>query len=125
MPRKILASASKHFLLLAIGFFVALPFLWMITTSLKPPKMAFASPYLLPTHFHWQNYLNAWTDAPFARYYLNSIFVAILLAVTAAVALATAAPLIEAPATLASVGFNTPACNVVFQLFSPPNLADQ
>ena len=49
----------------------------------------------------------------------------ILFAVTAAVALATAAPLIEAPATLANVGFNTPACNVVFQLFSPPNLADQ
>ena len=81
MPRKIFISASKHFLLLGIGFFVALPFLWMITTSLKPPKMAFASPYLLPTHFHWQNYLNAWTDAPFARYYLNSIFVAIFITI--------------------------------------------
>ena len=81
MPRKIFVSASKHFLLLGIGFFVALPFLWMITTSLKPPKMAFTSPYLLPTHFHWQNYLNAWTDAPFARYYFNSIFVAIFITI--------------------------------------------
>ena len=79
-PRKtIFRSFSKHALLISIGFFIALPFLWMITTSLKPPKLAFSSPYLLPTHFYWQNYVNAWNDAPFAKYYLNSVIVACLI----------------------------------------------
>jgi multiple sugar transport system permease protein len=70
-------SISEHSLLILLGAFVGLPFLWMITTSLKPPKLAFAAPYLLPTHFYWQNYTNAWADAPFARYYLNSLIVAL------------------------------------------------
>lgn len=63
--------------LIVISSIVILPFLWMITTSLKPPKLAFSSPYLIPTHFYWQNFVNAWQEAPFARYYLNSIIVAI------------------------------------------------
>jgi multiple sugar transport system permease protein len=70
---------STHSFLLIIGSFIALPFLWMVTTSLKPPKLAFASPYLIPEHFYWQNYQNAWAEAPFSRYYLNSIVVAILI----------------------------------------------
>lgn len=77
--KTIFKSSLKHALLISIGFFIALPFLWMITTSLKPPKLAFSSPYLLPTHFYWQNYVNAWNDAPFAKYYLNSVIVACLI----------------------------------------------
>lgn len=53
----------------------------MITTSLKPPKLAFTAPYLIPTHFYWQNFVNAWQEAPFARYYLNSIVVALCVTV--------------------------------------------
>ena len=43
----------------------------------------------------------------------------------AASAVLTALLLIFAPAIEAVVGFNTPTCNVLFQPFSPPNLADQ
>lgn len=65
-----------HLVLITVSTVVILPFLWMITTSLKPPKLAFTAPYLIPTHFYWQNFVNAWQEAPFARYYLNSIVVA-------------------------------------------------
>ena len=80
MPSLIIKKFSTHSFLFIVGSFIALPFLWMVTTSLKPPKLAFASPYLIPEHFHWQNYQNAWAEAPFSRYYLNSIVVAILIA---------------------------------------------
>ncbi|MCL4425673.1 MAG: carbohydrate ABC transporter permease [Firmicutes bacterium] len=60
---------------------VVLPYLWMITTSLKPLKLTFSPPYLLPVWFQWENYRAAWEAAPFARYYLNSAIMAAAIAI--------------------------------------------
>ncbi len=59
------------------------PFLWMIATSLKLPGEVFSyqKPWWydwVPTSFVWQNYVKAWQVVPFARFYLNSIFVVLL-----------------------------------------------
>lgn len=59
------------------------PFLWMIATSLKLPGEVFSyqKPWWydwVPTSFVWQNYAKAWQVVPFARFYLNSIFVVLL-----------------------------------------------
>ena len=59
------------------------PFLWMITTSLKLPGDVFSyqKPWWydwVPTSFVWQNYVKAFHVVPFARFYLNSIFVVVL-----------------------------------------------
>ena len=59
------------------------PFLWMISTSLKLPGEVFSyqKPWWydwVPTSFVWQNYAKAWQVVPFARFYLNSIFVVLL-----------------------------------------------
>lgn len=75
--RRNILRIADHLLLIGASLVVGLPFLWMITTSLKPPRLAFKSPYLFPTHFYWENFVNAWQEAPFARYYLNSIIVAL------------------------------------------------
>jgi multiple sugar transport system permease protein len=77
--KKVSIRIADHFALIVISSVIILPFVWMITTSLKPPKLAFAAPYLIPTHFHWQNFVNAWHEAPFSRYYVNSIIVAVLV----------------------------------------------
>ena len=58
------------------------PFLWMVTTSLKEPGSLFSYDRVwwkdwIPTQFLWQNYVKAWNVVPFARFYLNSIFVTI------------------------------------------------
>lgn len=54
-----------------------LPLLWMISTALKSPGDVFAyPPKCLPTPIHWDNFSQAWNSVPFARYYLNSIYVA-------------------------------------------------
>ncbi len=70
--RLALRSALLHALLLLGGLAIILPFLWMVTTSLKPMKLTYAPPYLVPAHFEWRNYLVAWRAAPFLRFYLNS-----------------------------------------------------
>lgn len=62
-----------HLVLLAGAFVMIIPFLWMVTLSLKPVELTHQPPYLFPTRFEFANYSKAWDAAPFARYYLNSI----------------------------------------------------
>lgn len=62
-----------HGLLIAGGMIMLAPFLWMLTTSLKPIEQTFAPPYLFPSYFNWENFVEAWNAAPFGRYYLNTI----------------------------------------------------
>lgn len=77
----------KRFLLYVFIMFGAVtmlgPFLWMVSTSLKAPGEIFSyqKPWWydwVPTSFLWQNYVKAWKVVPFARFYLNSIFVVLL-----------------------------------------------
>jgi len=69
-------------LLLAIPFIF--PFWWMATSSFKTYKEIFAyPPTLLPESWHFENFITAFTYQPFARQYLNSLYIS--LAVTAGV----------------------------------------
>ncbi len=65
-----------HALLLLGAIIMIAPLLWMITLSLKPAKLTYSPPYLLPSTFEWQNYVEAFKAAPFARYYLNTAIMA-------------------------------------------------
>lgn len=57
---------------------VILPFFWMISTSLKGATEVFSyPPTWIPREFHWENYLEVWREAPFARYFLNSGIVSV------------------------------------------------
>src|SRR5690349_7072089 len=53
------------------------PFYWMLSTSLKGIEEASAfPPTLWPAQWQWDNYIRAWQAAPFARYLVNTVFVA-------------------------------------------------
>lgn len=53
---------------------MALPFFWMVLTSLKPPAEVMAyPPSWWPGELRWENYVEAWNRAPFGRFYLNSV----------------------------------------------------
>lgn len=72
------------YLVLIIGAITMVaPFLWMITTSLKHAGDVFSYKKIwwhdwVPMSFVWHNYIEAWNVVPFARFYLNSIFVVAL-----------------------------------------------
>lgn len=65
---------------------LALPFLfptwWMVTSSLKPVSEIFAfPPTLWPSEFSFDAYAKAFELQPFARQYLNSMYIAALVTV--------------------------------------------
>ncbi|MGC9530143.1 MAG: carbohydrate ABC transporter permease [Candidatus Bipolaricaulaceae bacterium] len=56
-----------------------LPFFWMVTTSVKTLVEALRIPPIwIPSDLHWDNYVRAWNAAPFARYFFNSFFIAVM-----------------------------------------------
>lgn len=58
------------------GFVLALPFLWMLSTSLKPEGREFVyPPEWLPNPMRWDNYLTALTALPFGLYFFNTLVI--------------------------------------------------
>jgi len=56
------------------GLIMMVPFLWMLSTSLKttPQTMAFP-PEWWPRPVQWRNYATIWRYLPFFRFFLNSV----------------------------------------------------
>ena len=75
---------------------VLVPFVWMISLSLKPAAEIFSPDFtLLPAQIEWRNYVKAFTEVPLHRFLLNGVIVCfgilffqLLLAVPLAYALA-------------------------------------
>ncbi len=76
-------SGVVYVLLLLGGVAMVFPFIWMIATSLKPSNELYL-PYLLPQHASLDNYVKVFQRVPFARWYLNSLIVAILVTLSVA-----------------------------------------
>lgn len=67
-----------HIVVYAAALATIAPFLWMVSTSLKDLGEIFVyPPKWLPSTLHFDNFSRAFQAAPFGRYYLNSIFVAV------------------------------------------------
>lgn len=76
--RERVTSALTFLALLIMATLIALPFFWMLSTSLKPDLRAVYQfpPDWIPAEPAWGNYLRAWRSAPFGRYTINSVIVA-------------------------------------------------
>lgn len=69
----------RHLLLVAGSLLVGIPFLWMISTSLKGQLESLRfPPVLLPHPVQWGNYLEVFRQIPLARYFLNTAFVSVM-----------------------------------------------
>lgn len=67
-----------HLLLIAAGILALIPFIWMISTSLKGPmEVLSATPTFWPEAWRWQNYLEVFEQVPFGRFYFNTIIVTV------------------------------------------------
>ena len=72
--KRIRNATIVHILLSVIGLSLALPFLWMVLTSLKSGGEVNEETWL-PSIFQWGNYTEVFEKVRFARFYWNSIFV--------------------------------------------------
>lgn len=67
------------YLIIAVGgILMILPFYWMIITSVSPVTDIVAfPPRWIPSYFTLEHYQAAFDSAPFGRYYLNSLIIAL------------------------------------------------
>jgi multiple sugar transport system permease protein len=85
-------AAATHALLLAGAVVTAFPFVWMLSSSLKPNVEAIQfPPTLLPHRWAWHTYAEAWRAAPFPRYFVNSLVMSLGVASCVTVTSALAA----------------------------------
>ncbi|GAC1650781.1 MAG: carbohydrate ABC transporter permease [Herpetosiphon sp.] len=67
-----------HVLLIGGAIIMVMPFIWMLSTSLKPQSAALRiPPQWIPTHPLWRNYPDVLANMRFARYFGNSMIVAV------------------------------------------------
>jgi len=68
-------EATSHVLLTVWSIIVIVPFLWVLLSSFKTTKEILASPFSLPAHWSFDNYVKAWTDAGIRKFFLNTVIV--------------------------------------------------
>ena len=67
-------------LLIALAVFTLIPFVWMISSSLKLDREVFAFPMRwVPETFHWENYSLIWQKVPLLTYFKNTAFIAVVV----------------------------------------------
>ena len=68
-------EVTSHVLLATWTVIVIVPFLWVVLSSFKTTKEILASPFSLPAHWSFDNYVHAWTDAGIRKFFLNTVIV--------------------------------------------------
>lgn len=72
-------SAVGILLMSVIAVFVAVPFVWMLSSSLKYNREIFTYPIQwIPNPMRWDNYLEVWNRIPFLTYYKNTIKLSVI-----------------------------------------------
>jgi multiple sugar transport system permease protein len=58
-----------------------IPFLWMLSSSLKLDREVFVmNPYVwIPEQPRWQNFVDIWTKVPFFKYVMNTVYLTIVV----------------------------------------------
>ena len=76
-PQSAIRNLVLHAILIAGSVIMLLPFVWMLSTSLKEPREIFTYPPVwIPSPIAWKNYATTVSVMPFGRFYFNSFVVA-------------------------------------------------
>lgn len=73
--KKTFNKLMLYVFLLAVGFIMVYPLIWLFFSSFKPNDEIFGSIKLLPTHVIWDSYLNGWKGSgqfSFSVFFFNS-----------------------------------------------------
>ncbi len=74
---RIVNRACWTIALLVVAIPFVFPFLWMVTSGFKSATEIFGQPSLVPRMWRWQNFVEVFHYQPFARQYLNSLYIAV------------------------------------------------
>ncbi|MCM3720051.1 carbohydrate ABC transporter permease [Fictibacillus phosphorivorans] len=74
--KKKVSRYSAHIVLITASIFFMIPFVWMVSTSLKPLTQIFSfPPEWIPKPVEWSNYTNAMSYIPFFTYLKNTLVI--------------------------------------------------
>lgn len=75
-----LAFRIVAFAILVVGAVTMLvPYVWMLSTSLKDPGEIFTyPPNFIPSYLRWANYAEALTVLPFGQWYVNTAYITLM-----------------------------------------------
>ena len=75
-----IVRALIYIILTALAAFTLIPFVWMISSSLKLDREVFSYPMKwIPETFRWENYSLIWQKVPLLTYFKNTAFIAIVV----------------------------------------------
>lgn len=77
-PVVVTKTVLLYVFLITVSILMIMPFIWMISASLKTEIEVFSFPIKwIPETIKWSNYKQVWTKVPFLTYYMNTIKVAV------------------------------------------------
>ena len=79
--RRWLNRSSLYIFLLVLALPFVIPFWWMLTSAFKKPIDIFSFPPPLLPPLDFSNFINVFSFLPFARHYLNSVYIALSVTV--------------------------------------------
>lgn len=76
-------QALIYILLISIAILMLIPFLWMLSASIKSDREVFQmSPFrFIPEVPKWSNYVDIWTKIPFMKFVQNTTFLTIVVTI--------------------------------------------
>ncbi|MBN1310240.1 MAG: carbohydrate ABC transporter permease [Anaerolineae bacterium] len=78
--KKGLGKTLTYTLLIALAVTMLLPFLWMLSASLKLDKDVFRFPIeWIPANPQWRNYVKIWTQIPFLTFFANTTKLTVII----------------------------------------------
>jgi len=81
-PESNIPKRALYLLVLAgLSVLFVYPFIWTISASLKPRPDVFDN-RLIPQTWHPSNYTEVWDLAPISTWFLNSVYIGVLAALT-------------------------------------------
>ena len=76
----VVGKTLLYIVLIAVALVTLIPFVWMISASLKLDREVFSYPIRwVPEVFHWENYSLIWSKVPLLTYFKNTAFIAIVV----------------------------------------------
>lgn len=72
---EVLYKSLIYLVLGVLAVVILVPVLWVMMASVKATPEHYGSPWALPTHIHWQNFVDAWTRANMGGYMMHSILI--------------------------------------------------
>ena len=77
---RLIGKVILYIVLIGLALFTLIPFVWMISSSLKLDREVFIYPIRwIPETFHWENYVKIWEKVPLLTYFKNTAFIAIVV----------------------------------------------